>query len=637
MGVLRFVARLARVLDGGRLVPVSVALGAVLSVGAGYSVAEAVPPPLPSDVMPLSEVKVGMKGHGLSVLSGTEPERFDVEVLAKLKAFRPGQDLVLVKTIHPRLEVVRVVGGMSGSPIYLNGKMIGAYAYGWTFGTEAIAGVTPIESMLADLARPIPKGLLPGAPPLPGKATASPAPTESTGRYRGGLLEYDVGKHAAELAARLPAPVPYEGATLVRATTPIMMGGASAQAIELARTWLTPLGLEPVQAGGGSGKPEAGAPDRYVDGGAIGVQLLRGDVAATGIGTVTRVSGDKVLAFGHPMLGGGLEALPTALARIHWVFSSFNRSFKIGEAIRPLGALVNDRPSAIVIDTSVTAPTYPYHVAFEGVPGAPRSDWNVEVASDRFLSPAFTAIAFASAFEATSSEREEMTWRARHELRIGRFGTIVLEDFGAGNGGPPTTDDLSRSRLVRAMGALLNNWWEPVTIESIRSQVRVTNRREVLRLRGATVLDPEPDAGEPARIRVTLEPFFGKVETRVLEVPIPRELAGKEVEITLSAGWETDRALPDPSSLAELVANLPQQTYDPESLVATIRLRDEGSAAYRGKVVARLPPFALDALRASSGTDVPETFTTELVTALPVGRFVVGRDTVRVTPKPVLR
>src|SRR5664279_394895 len=108
------------------------------------------------DIFPLSQVKAGMKGYGLTVFEGTKPEKFDVEVIGVQKGFLPRQDLILIKTRHPRLDVTRVVAGMSGSPIFLEGKMAGAYAYGWTFPREAVAGVTPIENMLSDLDRPIP-------------------------------------------------------------------------------------------------------------------------------------------------------------------------------------------------------------------------------------------------------------------------------------------------------------------------------------------------------------------------------------------------------------------------------------------------------------------------------------------------
>lgn len=135
-----------------------------------------------ADVLPLSEIRPKMKGYGLTVFEGTKPERFEIEVIDVLKRFLPKQDLILIKTRHPRLEVARVVAGMSGSPIYIDGKMIGAYAYGWTFAREPVAGVTPIENMLGELDRPIPPSIY--GWPLVGRGAAksgsgrgdSPAP-----------------------------------------------------------------------------------------------------------------------------------------------------------------------------------------------------------------------------------------------------------------------------------------------------------------------------------------------------------------------------------------------------------------------------------------------------------------------------
>jgi len=109
------------------------------------------------DILDVPQLRHGMKGYGLTVFEGTRPEKFDVEIIDILKNFRPRHDLILIKTMHPRLEVAKVVAGMSGSPIFINGKMIGAYAYGWTFGKEPVAGVTPIRTMLDDLERPLPK------------------------------------------------------------------------------------------------------------------------------------------------------------------------------------------------------------------------------------------------------------------------------------------------------------------------------------------------------------------------------------------------------------------------------------------------------------------------------------------------
>jgi hypothetical protein len=336
------------------------------------------------------------------------------------------------------------------------------------------------------------------------------------------------------------------------------------------------------------------------------------------------------------MLGGGIENLPTAIGRVHWILASTNRSFKIGEAARPLGALVNDRQAAIVVDSATTAPTFPMHVQIEGVNGAPHPSWSMEIAHDQFMAPSFAALAVGSAAETTTSERRDMTWRAVSRLKVARYGTLTLNDFGSGDGNPIGPDDFIRGRLVRAMGSLLNNPWEDVTIEGVDTSMRVTFDREVALLRGTKVLNPEVDAGEKVRIKLELQPHQGKVESKVIEIPVPAELAGRDVEIELAPGYEVERPTATPNSVAELIANLQTANFDSESLVATFKLRENG-AAFGGKVASRLPPGAMDTLRPSSESDAPETFGAQVQVPIPMKRFIVGRDTARVSIRPVLR
>lgn len=617
----------------------AILVGAVCSTALGAGLAQALPSD-PDDILPLSEVKPGMKGHGMTVFSGTTPERFDVEVISTLKNFRPNMNLILIKTIHPRLDVARTVAGMSGSPIYLKGKMIGAYAYGWTFGIDPIAGVTPIQSMIEELNRPLPKGFLPGGSPLPGSKVAAQPKAEHQGprSFFGAPDAYDLAQHAKQVAARsAPALGVPEGSQLTRASTPVLLGGMSGVAMKIASDLLAPMGMEPLQAGGSSSKqPDKDAPTKFVDGGAIGVELMRGDITAMGTGTVTRVSGNKLLAFGHPMMNGGISQMPTAIAQIHWILASHNRSFKIGEAARSLGTLVNDRQAAIVIDTTAKAPTFPMLIRFEGVEGAAHPAWNVEVAHDQFTAPTFAAMAIGSAAETTTSERRDMTWRSVSRLKIARYGTLTLKDFGSGNGNPVGPDDFVRARVIRAMGALLNNPWEPVEVERLETDVRVTFEREVSLLRSTAILNPEIDVGEKARIRLDIQPYQGKVESKIIEVEIPSELAGREVEIELAPGYEVDKPQATPNNVAELLAMLQNQNFDSESLVATIRLRENG-AAFKGQVASRLPPGAIDTLRAGNVSEAPETFGAQALSVFPMQRFLVGRDSVRVKVRPPMR
>ena len=590
---------------------------------------------LRSNVMGVSEIKPGMKGYGLTVFQGTKPERFDVEVIGVLQNFRPKQEVILIKTHHPRLEVAKVVAGMSGSPIYIDGKMIGAYAYGWTFGSEPIAGVTPIRTMLDEMALPLPDSIN-GWPLrlLPGKKSAQAAPvSDAKGRFRGELGRYDLREHAEQVTrtAFESSPTPVRPVA-----TPLLVGGLTPGAIRLASDLLTPLGLEPLQTGGGSTTPEADAPKQFEDGGAIGVELIRGDMSATGLGTVTRVEGDKLVAFGHPMMEAGVTALPTAVGRVLWVLASEQRSFKIGMPVRSMGALVNDRVASIVVSQSAKAPVIPVKMAIHGVPGVPLSTWNFEVAHERFLTPSFLAVALGSGLQAVANEQQDVSWTATSKLKIKDYGEITLKDFGVAMGGTPDAGEFSRSALVRAAGAILNNPWQSARLESVEMDVDLHYARELYRLRGAELLTSEVNAGEPARVRLTLVPFAGPVVQKTLSVPLPAHLAGRSVVLEISPGYTEERDKAAPDTLAELIHNFEDPVQPPKSIVVSYASPD-ATVTHKGRIAADLPMGAVDALRPTTSSIGPDTYTTVVRQAFPLGQYLVGRDRVTVTIRPVVR
>jgi hypothetical protein len=595
------------------------------------------------DIMPVSQIHAGMKGYGLTVFSGTKPERFDVEVIDVLKNFRPKQDLILIKTKHPRLEITKVVAGMSGSPIYLNDKMIGAYAYGWTFGSEPVAGVTPIQNMLNELARPLPSQIdgwplkfLPQAANAPTTAGREHHAMNDFGRrYQGDLAHYDVRAHAAELASALGSDNSHAVSALTPVSTPILMGGMSSRSVAFAQQMLSPLGLEPLQAGGG-GTQEPSAPTRFVDGGAIGVELIRGDMSAMGLGTVTRVEGDKLVAFGHPMSELGVTALPTAIGRVIWFLASDQRSFKIGFAVRDVGALVNDRQSAIVVSHSAKAPVIPIKMSIHGAPGFPSANWSFEVAHDKFMTPSFAAVALGSALQEVANEHQDVSWTATSVLKIKGFPDLTLQDYGVAIGGTPEAGEFARSNLVRAMGTIMNNPWQPAIIEGASMDIQLRYARDILRLRGADLLESEIDAGQPARIRLTLVPYSGPEVTRVVSVPIPAYMAGQTVNLEIEPGYTEDRDQAAPDTLAEMIKNFENPVYPAKSAVVTFGTGNSG-VAFKGHIANDLPPGALDSIRPETSSVSPETFptTTRIVVDLP--EFMVGRDRVSVTVRPVLR
>ncbi|MSP26107.1 MAG: hypothetical protein EXR75_13305 [Myxococcales bacterium] len=629
------------------------ASGAVLATALGLSLRA----PADEKFLRVADLKPGMKGYGLTVFQGAKPERFDVEIIGTLHNFRPRQDLILIKSKHPRIDVARTVAGMSGSPIYIDGKMIGAYAYGWMFNVEPIAGVTPIHDMLADLRRPVPPALAPGAgkAPLPARSTAGaarpaplaarPAPLmehapllEHARRFAASPLEYDLRAHATQIASltrrTLAAP---QGTSLAPASTDLMVAGLGARSLKLAEELFEPIGLHVLEGGGtGTGTLAPGEPTRFVDGGVITVPMLSGDISMSGLGTVTYVEGDRLVAFGHPMMQGGLESFPTALGRVHWVLATQNRSFKIGEPTQRLGTLVNDRQASIVVDMSRRAPTFPIVVDVEGAPGAPHTHWTMEATEDQFLAPGIAAMGIGSALETAAGERNETTWRATSKLHLRGHGTLTVEDFGAGSQAPIGPGDFARSRLVRAVGAVLNNPWEVGEIERIETKVSLVMRREVMFLRGTKVLDPEVEPGTVARVRLTLASHLGAERSEIIEVPMSKSLAGQTVRVQFRPAYVVDRTVPAPENYSDLVRVLAKMDFPSEAIIASYDLPNEATATFRGKVARRMPPGMADMLRSSGDSVAPELFAAQHQEIFPLQGFVIGDETVEIRVRAVL-
>ncbi|HEX4352254.1 MAG TPA: SpoIVB peptidase S55 domain-containing protein, partial [Polyangiales bacterium] len=373
----------------------------------------------------VNEIHPGMKGYGLTVFRGETPERFDVEVIDVLHKFRPDQDLILIRTPHPILDRAITVAGMSGSPIYLNDKLIGAYAYGWTFGKEPIAGVTPIANMMAEIDRPIDPNIWKALGSFPELI----APLRAARPNASARAFADLRNHAARFGnedaeTRYGRPLP--------AATPLLLSGMGDRAIDLLSHEFEPFGLVPVQAGGGAGAAPKKTPsgERFVDGGSIGVQLVRGDVNALAVGTVTHVAGRRLVAFGHPMLNAGQVGLATCTTRVIHILSSEMRSFKLAEAIAPLGTLIHDRQSAIVIDQDLKADMLPVRVRIHGVPAAPRTEWNMEVASNRLLTSGLVLAAIVNALEASAVDRSDAVLEVESKVAIDHHGEQITKDVG---------------------------------------------------------------------------------------------------------------------------------------------------------------------------------------------------------------
>jgi len=573
--------------------------------------------------MDVAEIQPGMQGYGLTVFRGHAPERFAVSVIDVLHQFRPGQDLVLIRTEHPQLEKAVTVAGMSGSPIYLNDRLIGAYAYGWTFGKEPIAGVTPISNMLAELTRPIDPQIWKVLGTMPASLTPAPPPKTPKRAQRSHPGTIFAGLDARRKELDLDRSTPY-GVPLP-AATPLLLSGLGPQSIGLLERELAPLGLVPVQGSASGAGPVASAAahsNKYVDGGSIGVQLARGDISMMAVGTVTHVQGQRLVGFGHPMLNAGQVALPTCNARVVHVLSSQMRSFKLAEPAGALGVLVQDRQAAIVVDQTMRADLVPVRVKLHGLQGAPRDEWNIEVAAHRLLTPGLVLTAIGNALEATAIDRTDSVLAIESQVEIAGHGTHKMSDVVFTSSGAADAGVLSRLRTFAAVTAAYANPFENTRVTRVQVDMHVRHERDVLSVVDAQLPSDEVDPDSTVQLTVTLRRFDESEQQHVIPVHIPKSAAGETLELLIEPGDEVSLEHPKPNSLDDILHAL-RDSYSGMSLVVSTRLPEHG-VKLRGHLVRSLPDSMLDTFQPANQSDRGSLFSIYERKELPLGHAVTG-------------
>lgn len=603
-------------------------------------VAPAASRPLPATpIIPVREVRAGMTGYGLTVFKGTHPERFAVRVVGVLRNFLPQMDLILIDSDDPRLVHSGIAAGMSGSPIYIEGKLAGALAYGWQFGKDPVAGVTPIERMLSDMRRPL-RGQ-PAAPIVAAGGSAGAADWPPSGgdgaereRFvaplpRRELLRALAGGEAPAApldsalnrltpASLLPEP------RLVRASVPLSVAGLSERALDGLREALAGYQVRPLQAGG-AGVAGAKGPERFEPGGALGVQLIRGDISATGVGTVTHVDGDKVMGFGHPMLGdgGAGEVLfPIATAEVVTILSSLSSSFKMATPLGTLGSLLLDRETGVVGEVHRQAPMVPVQVTVQ-IPGQSDRVFSTEVASHRFLTPLLAASVASSSIQSAAPDVSDVTVRVQSRLGLRGFAPLMQTDTLYSPGGV-TPRLLQSSSGMRHLPELLFNPFGPTRVERLDLAVAVEYKSEVAEIIGLSLVSDELEPDTRPSLYVTLRPYSGAPQVRAVPFEVPRGLAGQTLKIEASAGNLVKPEIAPPESLTDLVENL-RKGYAARQLVVTLTTTEEG-VSHRGRLIPSLPASVIATLRPGSTTRRGEVYKR-------LTRFAVDVDTVLVGTK----
>jgi hypothetical protein len=409
---------------------------------------------------------------------------------------------------------------------------------------------------------------------------------------------------------------------LVRASTPLLLGGVTPEIASMLSERFAPLGLEVLEAAG-SGAPRGDGPNEYVNGGSIAVTLLRGDVQATAVGTVTYVDGHRAVAFGHPMLDAGEVGLPTATSRVLHVLASERSSFKIAEAIKPLGALVHDRQSAIVIDNDVRPRTIPVTIRLKGIPNLPRDTWNVEAVHHRLLTPPLILSAIGSALGGSLNDVDDTMFRAESVVHIKGHGAQKVVDEGFTSMGMSAPSAMSSLRVFDLIEATFANPFERPVIERVEIDLHLRFGHDVTEIMGAQLASDEVDPGEPARVTLTLRPFAGPVFQRVVEVDLPEELAGERVDLEISAGDDVRVEHVIPEKLDDIYGII-KSGYAATTLAISVQRKARGMSL-SGHVVNHLPASALDTLATAHDTTRTPLFITPQRMIVPVGQVITGQ------------
>jgi hypothetical protein len=574
------------------------------------------------EFFPLEKVKRGQKGYGLTTMSGTTPERFEFEVISVNRNFLPKMDIILVKSDDPKVQVTGFWQGMSGSPLFIEGKLTCAFSYGFRFNKRAIGGCTPLQYMKkegfqerrdSDTASPRAKL---GA----GKAsrTKSKSRSQIVPRSAASLadwLKIVPGGDVSQILKRGADHTPWLLSNLLPkrskvadtekgmrpSAVPLALSGFSAPAFAQAKELMSSFPLEPMQAGG-TGNAKAG-PTEFQMGGAIAVQLIRGDMSAAATGTVSLVQGDGVLAFGHPMFQAGEIYAPVAAAEIHTVIPSAQSAFIVASPLRELGSLTQDRQSTIAADTSLKVNMIPMHIGIKSKAGKSLGTFDVEILNSRFFTATFASVAASNATSLYLPDRDHVSVRMKSRVEIEGHRALEFVDYLHSDRGAAGV--VGGARGLRVLSPLLNNPYGEIAVKSIHLEIEVgwdTNTADIV---GITLPSSTIKPGARNFVNVRIEPFQGRAFLKRIPFDVPKELAGSIVRLEITSGDSASLYVAPPKTTTDLVEAF--RSLLPGTVFATTLYSADLAAAVDGKLIKDLPASALNRLRSVSRTPLLST------------------------------
>ncbi|MBV9183032.1 MAG: SpoIVB peptidase S55 [Acidobacteria bacterium] len=557
---------------------------AALAVAVVYSVVLSCFAPAQSNTsvqtIPLEQIHAGMRGVAYTVFQGTKPEAMEVEVLGVLKnANGPKGDVILVRLGGPKADYTGVVAGMSGSPVYFEGKLAGAVAFRiGEFSKEPIAGITPISEMLEISA-------LDHTPTTPLEAKASSglaAKTSGPG----------LPSSTAEGFANYLKPI----------ETPLVFSGFSEEVIQKFAPQFASQGIVPVMGVGSA--TDRKQPEPMVPGSAVSAVLVRGDMNIAATCTVTYIDSEHLLACGHPLLQFGMVDLPMTKAEVLATLPSPLNAFKIVNATETVGSFVQDRHTGILGEFGKSPEMIPVTLTIHGTSNA--KVFHYEVLNNARLSPVAISTTVYNALHGVNEYGDETTYSMRGAINVQGFPSVKLQDMFASVDGLQPAALAAASSIGGTFGRIYDNPYDTPAIRGLELDFEIANARRWARLESARTDVSEARPGDEITVEVLLRPYRGDAVIEHIPVRIPPSASkSSTLHVLVSDGEMLDRLRRGPSAiqkldLASTIGVLNKQHVSNRVYVSVLEQDPEAMVA--DKVMPALPLSVMNVMDGMRGT-----------------------------------
>jgi hypothetical protein len=565
-----------------------------------------------AEYMRPADLRPGMKGVMRTVMKGTEVEEIPLEVVDVIWKAAPGRDIVLVKLLGERIAASGVAQGMSGSPVYVDGKLVGALAYAWSFSREPYAGVTPIESMMAVK-----------------KADDVRGPAAATWTWERGITIPDPATTARFLRPT-PLIAPPDPSNMATLKTPVALSGFTESSRAMLATSLKAFEVSVVQGGGAGAPRDVPAGLRLEPGGLLCVELIRGDIMAAAMGTVTEVVDDRVYGFGHPMYGNGNVDYPMAAGYVQLTLPRQEISFKIGTPVKTVGTLRLDHAAGIMGEIGPQPEMVKLSVNVKRRDLEGDAHFNYEVVKDRRMMLSLINAAVVNSLVVSGKPGSESTVRMKGTLTVDGQDPLTVENV---FGGPQAEAD-AVGAYVAPLGYVVHNPFKEVDVKSLVLDFEVTPGDTRAAVRAVETDKEEYRPGETIRLRVTVRPYRGKDIVKRVEIRVPEDaepgtrmlsVGDARSEARLESTEMPHRARPE--SLRQLLDFFREER--PNSGLYVRLSGDTQGLALDGKELPDLPGSVASVLDGRPKVDASP-FRTSQTTSVPTDFVVLGLDRVQI-------